>query len=89
MTEYFEWKTTQTQEVSQEIRKELNSSRDARKAILQHILDLTRGRAAPVYEGDRVESAFVAKMECGTGPLHGEETIRKMAAFFGKNPMNS
>jgi hypothetical protein len=25
-------------------------------------------------------------MERGTGPLPGEETIRKMAAFFGKNP---
>jgi hypothetical protein len=25
-------------------------------------------------------------MERGTGPLPGEETIRKMAAFFGKTP---
>jgi transcriptional regulator with XRE-family HTH domain len=33
-----------------------------------------------------VSPTFVSKMERGTGPLPGEETIRKMAAFFGKNP---
>jgi transcriptional regulator with XRE-family HTH domain len=32
-----------------------------------------------------VSPAFVSKMEHG-GPLPGEETIRKMAAYFGKNP---
>jgi len=29
---------------------------------------------------------FISKMERGEGPLPGEETIRKMAAIFGKNP---
>jgi transcriptional regulator with XRE-family HTH domain len=33
-----------------------------------------------------VSPTFVSKMERGTGPLPGEETIRKMAAYFGKNP---
>ena len=33
-----------------------------------------------------VSPTFVSKMERGTGPLPGEETIRKMAAFFGKTP---
>lgn len=33
-----------------------------------------------------VSPTFVSKMERGTGPLPGEETIRKMASYFGKNP---
>jgi|SRR5713101_2049153 len=33
-----------------------------------------------------VSPTFVSKMERGTGPLPGKETIRKMAAFFSKNP---
>jgi len=33
-----------------------------------------------------VSPTFVSKMERGTGPLPGEETIRRMAAYFGKNP---
>lgn len=33
-----------------------------------------------------VSPTFVSKMERGTGSLPGEETIRKMAAFFDKNP---
>ena len=33
-----------------------------------------------------VSPTFVSKMERGTGPLPGEKTIRKMAAYFGKNP---
>jgi transcriptional regulator with XRE-family HTH domain len=33
-----------------------------------------------------VSPTFVSKMERGIGPLPGEATIRKMAAFFGKNP---
>jgi transcriptional regulator with XRE-family HTH domain len=33
-----------------------------------------------------VSPTFVSKMERGTGPLPGEETVRKMTAFFGKNP---
>ena len=33
-----------------------------------------------------VSPTFVSKMERGTGPLPGEETIRKMAVYFGKNP---
>ena len=32
-----------------------------------------------------VSPTFVSKMERGTGPLPGEETICKMAAYFGKN----
>jgi transcriptional regulator with XRE-family HTH domain len=32
-----------------------------------------------------VSPTFISKMERGTGPLPGEETIQKMAAFFGKN----
>ena len=33
-----------------------------------------------------VSPTFVSKMERGTGLLPGEETIRKMAAFFDMNP---
>jgi transcriptional regulator with XRE-family HTH domain len=33
-----------------------------------------------------VSPTFVSKMERGIGPLPGEETILKMAAFFGENP---
>ena len=33
-----------------------------------------------------VSPTFVSKMELGTGPLPGEETIRKMAVYFGKDP---
>ena len=33
-----------------------------------------------------VSPTFVSKMKRDTGPLPGEETIRKMAAFFGKDP---
>jgi transcriptional regulator with XRE-family HTH domain len=33
-----------------------------------------------------VSPTFVSKMERGIGPLPGEETIRKMAVFFGKDP---
>ena len=33
-----------------------------------------------------VSPTFISKMERGTGPLPGEETIRKMAVYFGKNP---
>jgi transcriptional regulator with XRE-family HTH domain len=33
-----------------------------------------------------VSPTFVSKMERSIGPLPGEETIRKMAAYFGKNP---
>ena len=33
-----------------------------------------------------VSATFISKMERGTGPLPGEETIRKMAVYFGKNP---
>jgi transcriptional regulator with XRE-family HTH domain len=33
-----------------------------------------------------VSPTFVSKMERGTGPLPGEDTIRKMAAYFGQNP---
>jgi len=33
-----------------------------------------------------VSPTFVSKMERGIGPLPGEETIRKMAVFFGKAP---
>jgi transcriptional regulator with XRE-family HTH domain len=31
-----------------------------------------------------VSPTFVSKMERGTGPLPGEETIRKMSAFQGQ-----
>jgi transcriptional regulator with XRE-family HTH domain len=33
-----------------------------------------------------VSPTFISKMERGIGPLPGEVTIRKMAAFFGRNP---
>src|SRR3954468_14778871 len=33
-----------------------------------------------------VSPTFVSKMERGAGPLPGEDTIRKIALFFGKNP---
>ena len=33
-----------------------------------------------------VSPTFVSKMERGLGPLPGEATIRKMAAFFDRNP---
>jgi|KBSSwiStaDraftv2_1062776.scaffolds.fasta_scaffold472758_3 transcriptional regulator with XRE-family HTH domain len=33
-----------------------------------------------------VSPTFVSKMERGRGPLPGEATIRKMAAFFDRNP---
>jgi HTH-type transcriptional regulator, competence development regulator len=33
-----------------------------------------------------VSPTFVSKMERGLGPLPGEATLCKMAAFFGKNP---
>ena len=33
-----------------------------------------------------VSPTFVSKMERGRGPLPGEETIRNMSVFFGKDP---
>ena len=33
-----------------------------------------------------VSPTFISKMELGTGPLPGEETICRMAKFFGKDP---
>src|SRR5262249_3172540 len=33
-----------------------------------------------------VSPTFISKMERGIGPLPGEATICKMAAYFGKNP---
>ena len=33
-----------------------------------------------------VSPTFVSKMERGLGPLPGEATIHKMAAFFDRNP---
>jgi transcriptional regulator with XRE-family HTH domain len=33
-----------------------------------------------------VSPTFISKMERDIGPLPGEETIRKMAEFFGKDP---
>jgi len=33
-----------------------------------------------------VSPTFLSKMERGTGPLPGEETICGMAKFFGKDP---
>jgi transcriptional regulator with XRE-family HTH domain len=33
-----------------------------------------------------VSPTFISKMKRGIGPLPGEETIRKMAVYFGKDP---
>jgi transcriptional regulator with XRE-family HTH domain len=33
-----------------------------------------------------VSPTFISKMERGEGPLPGEETIKKMARIFGKDP---